>query len=170
MMKFAVPRNRCRTRGLVAPAIACLAVIAFSLACSTLPKQAPEKTESFGLEPTTDGVLADVTNAIRSKNSGEHSGFSLLDSNEEALRWRLALADSAQSTLDAQYFIWHGDASGLLLLSRVLDAADRGVRVRLLIDDLMMGGAGKIVAALCNTPKSRFESSTPGTCGPVAAR
>jgi putative cardiolipin synthase len=60
----------------------------------------------------------------------------LLDRNEDGLRWRLALIDSAVSAIDAQYYLWYGDAAGRLLIQHLLDAADRGVRVRLLIDDL----------------------------------
>jgi putative cardiolipin synthase len=140
----------CRSSfGLAKSAICCLIAGILTTGCTTLPKEPPEKVETFGLKPTTAGVLAEVTSAIESQHGAEASGFLLLDSNEDALRWRLALADSAEKTLDAQYFIWHGDASGLLLLNRVLDAAERGVRVRLLIDDLMMGGGDRTVAALC---------------------
>ena len=52
---------------------------------------------------------------------------------------REALAGMAEHTIDLQYFIWSGDASGRVLLERVLRAADRGVRVRILIDDLSAG-------------------------------
>jgi putative cardiolipin synthase len=48
---------------------------------------------------------------------------------------RLALADAAQRSLDVQYFIWK-DMTGKVLLQHLLRAADRGVRVRLLLDDL----------------------------------
>jgi putative cardiolipin synthase len=59
----------------------------------------------------------------------------LLDRNRLALSARLALTDAAVGTLDIQYFIWQDDASGHLLEARVLAAADRGVRIRLLLDD-----------------------------------
>ena len=51
---------------------------------------------------------------------------------------RLAMADLAEKTLDGQYYIWDGDTTGLILADRLLRAADRGVRVRLLIDDHYM--------------------------------
>ena len=56
----------------------------------------------------------------------------LLDSNADGLRWRLALLDSARHSIDLQYYTWFGDVSGRLLLKRMVDAADRGVKVRLL--------------------------------------
>jgi putative cardiolipin synthase len=64
------------------------------------------------------------------------SGFYLLDSGMDAFVLRAALAENAQRTLDLQYYMVHADTTTQLLLYRVLHAADRGVRVRLLLDDL----------------------------------
>jgi len=64
------------------------------------------------------------------------SAFQLLEHNEDALLWRLALIDNASHSLDMQYYVWFSDQVGQLLMTRVLAAADRGVRVRLLFDDL----------------------------------
>jgi len=63
------------------------------------------------------------------------------------------MADMAEETLDMQYFIWKGDASGDLLLDRVIKAADRGVRVRLLIDDIYVIGIDRTVAGLSQHPQ-----------------
>ncbi|WKE65527.1 phospholipase D family protein [Gallaecimonas kandeliae] len=63
-------------------------------------------------------------------------GVRLLADNKEALAVRLALIEAASSSIDAQYYQWRVDTSGKLLLAALLDAADRGVRVRLLIDDI----------------------------------
>lgn len=63
------------------------------------------------------------------------SGFHLLDHGDEALIARLALADRAGRSLDLQTYIYDFDAAGLLVLGRLLAAGDRGVRVRLLLDD-----------------------------------
>lgn len=60
--------------------------------------------------------------------------FAPVDSGDEAFDARLALIAAAESSIDAQSYIWHEDASGALLLERLLGAADRGVRVRLMID------------------------------------
>lgn len=64
------------------------------------------------------------------------SGFKLSATNREALEWRLMLIESAQSCIDMQYFLWHDDLSGRLLLLRLLEAADRGIKIRLLVDDM----------------------------------
>ena len=68
------------------------------------------------------------------------SGFLPIHGSMEALEWRLALIDSAEHSIDAQYFIWRIDDTGRLLLERLLKAADRGVQVRLLLDDILKGG------------------------------
>ena len=64
------------------------------------------------------------------------SGLHALPDGRDALAARLALADAAQRSLDVQYFIWSKDLAGKVLLDRLFRAADRGVRVRLLLDDL----------------------------------
>ena len=64
------------------------------------------------------------------------SGLHTLLDGREALAARLALADAAQRSLDVQYFIWNKDMAGKVLLEHLFRAADRGVRVRLLLDDL----------------------------------
>jgi putative cardiolipin synthase len=68
------------------------------------------------------------------------SGFLLLDSGMDALTARAALAEAAERTLDLQYYIVRESATTQLLIYRVLRAADRGVRVRLLVDDLSAAG------------------------------
>lgn len=83
-----------------------------------------------------DGAFAAIESAIRTESTPEVSGFRLIDRNEDGLRWRLALIDSARHSIDMQYYLWYGDAAGRIVAKRILDAADRGVRVRLLIDDL----------------------------------
>ena len=77
------------------------------------------------------------------------------------MRWRLLLADMAEETLDMQYFIWKGDASGELLLDRVIKAADRGVRVRILVDDIYLIGADRTIAALSQHSKIEMRMFNP---------
>jgi putative cardiolipin synthase len=76
------------------------------------------------------------------------SGFVLYNTGEGALQARVALVEAARSSIDAQYFQWAGDAIGRALLERVIAAADRGVRVRLLIDDYHARGQDLAFAAL----------------------
>jgi putative cardiolipin synthase len=76
------------------------------------------------------------------------SGFFLLVSGMEAFSVRASLAEAAERTLDLQYYIVRDDTTTQLLLSRVLRAAERGVRVRLLIDDLDAAGRDLDLAVL----------------------
>jgi len=85
-----------------------------------------------------DDAFFAIESQIASLHGTAISGFKLLDTNEDGLRWRLALIDAARRTIDVQYYLWYGDDSGLLLLERLLEAADRGVRVRMLVDDVNM--------------------------------
>ena len=68
------------------------------------------------------------------------SGFYLLSDNTDAFVARFALATIAEKTLDIQYYIMHNDASGRYLAYAILSAADRGVQVRILVDDINLSG------------------------------
>jgi putative cardiolipin synthase len=109
-----------------------LALLAGCTARPELRRHIPDYTSA----PRTDGLFADVEARIARDHGPDRSGFTLLERNEDALRWRLALIDSARHSLDLQYYVWFGDAAGTLLMLRVIDAADRGVKVRILFDDL----------------------------------
>ena len=76
------------------------------------------------------------------------SGFSLLSHGREAFIVRLALADLAERSLDMQYYSWDGDITGRIILDSVMKAADRGVRVRLLVDDPFYKSSDSVKAAL----------------------
>ena len=74
------------------------------------------------------------------KTQQDQSGFYLLSDNTDAFVARFALATIATKTLDIQYYIIHNDASGQYLAYAILQAADRGVKVRLLVDDINLSG------------------------------
>ena len=73
-------------------------------------------------------------------NNASDSGFYLLSDNTDAFIARFALATMAKHTLDIQYYIIHADASGQYLGYAILKAADRGVKVRILVDDINLAG------------------------------
>ena len=62
------------------------------------------------------------------------------------------MIDAAERTLDVQYYLWDSDAAGYLLLSRILEAADRGVFARLLVDDMKFRRRTRRIASLCLHP------------------
>jgi putative cardiolipin synthase len=109
-----------------------LLVGAVIVSSCALPKNVVRPPSSAIVDkPTTLAAL--VAPAVAA-HPGE-SGFLLYNSGEGAIQARVALADAAQSSIDAQYYMWAGDAIGRVLVDRIIDAANRGVRVRLLIDD-----------------------------------
>lgn len=104
-------------------------------ACSSLPETLPRGPAGYAGSPRPGGPLAEMESRVLAAHGPDYSGFLLLNANEDGLRWRLALVDSAQHSLDLQYYVWWGDESGVLLMKRVVEAADRGVKVRLILDD-----------------------------------
>jgi putative cardiolipin synthase len=115
--------------------VACALVLSF-LGCATLPENLPRGAPGYALAPQPGGALAAVEATLQERIGTDRSGFRLLDSNEDGLAWRLALIDSARHSIDVQYYVWWDDESGSLLMKRVIEAADRGVKVRLILDDL----------------------------------
>lgn len=81
-------------------------------------------------------------------DKGKESGIRLLPNAPEAFATRVLLARAAQKTLDIQYYIWRDDATGTLLFNVLLEAAERGVRVRLLLDDNNTKGLDARLAGL----------------------
>ncbi|WP_051183219.1 phospholipase D family protein [Desulfocurvibacter africanus] len=86
------------------------------------------------------------------RSNGGNSGFILLDEPGSAFNMRNGLAGLAERTLDLQYFIWEGDTTGRLLADAVIKAAQRGVRVRVLLDDLHIKGRDRVIALLDHHP------------------
>lgn len=76
------------------------------------------------------------------------SGVASLDVPLDAFAARVALIRAAERSLDIQYYIWCGDTAGLMLLDEVRQAADRGVRVRMLLDDNGIPGLDDELAVL----------------------
>jgi cardiolipin synthase C len=80
------------------------------------------------------------------------SGIFVLDKGEDALFTRAWLADHAQKTIEVQYFIWSTDNIGILASEALLRAADRGVKVRVIVDDLLVDAPDKSLLALAKHP------------------
>ena len=125
-----------------------LSAVVLGLAgCGNLPAQAPHEP-THALANNTGLPLAALVDASRPKDDKRPSlsGFRLLGSSEAAYGSRMALIDAATKTLDLQYYTIHYDSSTEALMERLREAARRGVRVRLLLDDF--NAVGKNVAVL----------------------
>ena len=129
-----------------------LTLIVFLSACTTVREDYPPPEPGYASKPADHGTLAEMEIAFARKHGIQKSGFRLLEKSEEALKWRLALIDEAQQSLDVQYFLWYADDVGYLVLKRCLDAANRGVRVRLIADGMVVIGEGKSIAAINTHP------------------
>lgn len=105
---------------------ACVAIVLLA-ACATL--EPPDPVRERALPPSTDRLWRDLADV-----RGDE-WFHLLNNGEEALAWRLRAIDSASASIDLMTFLWKPDESGLAVLQHLIHAADRGVRVRVLLDD-----------------------------------
>ncbi len=128
------PIDRRGLRRRLPPALALAAALGLA-GCATTPPP-PKPPPSYAAAPRADGRFAPLEARIAAAHGPQASGFRLLERNADGLKWRLALVDSASHSLDLQYYVWFGDATGQLLMARVIAAADRGVKVRILFDDL----------------------------------
>ena len=120
------------------------------------------------MAPAEVGELAVSAALVGARLAADESAFLLVPEASEAMFWRMALIDRAAQSIDIQYFIWKDDASGSLLMQHLMAAADRGVRVRLLVDDMFLStggafdGADEALAALDFHPGIELRLFNPG--------
>jgi len=112
-----------------------LALLLLLSGCATLREDVPPGKPSHALAPDPGAPLGQLA-LQRTSAVGTNSAFRLLPSGQAALSARLALIEQARHSLDLQYYIFRNDTSGKLIMDALIRAAERGVRVRLLLDDL----------------------------------
>ncbi len=118
--------------------------------CAGLPSLG-ERTRSVALIGTGETRLGKAAGLLTHEHPGQ-SGLLRLVNGRDAFAARVRLADIAERSLDVQYYIWQNDLTGTLLLNALRRAADRGVRVRLLLDDNGTRGLDDVIAALVARP------------------
>ncbi|RQS74895.1 phospholipase D family protein [Burkholderia sp. Bp8963] len=151
-------RAACRS---AARALAVCAMLSLVAACATHPPATTlERPESHALPADTATPLRDALAAPEAAHP-DASGFRLLADGAEALQMRVALARAATKTLDMQYYVATEDTTGKLLLAAALYAADRGVRVRMLVDDLNFRDIDRVMAALNTHPNIEIRVFNP---------
>lgn len=74
------------------------------------------------------------------------SGFMVLDTGRDAFLKRLAVIEQAEKAIDLQYYIWNSDHSGRILAEQLLIAADKGIKIRLLLDDFNIGDRDEMLS------------------------
>ena len=114
--------------------------------CASLPSQ-EGRVATSALVDTAATRLGRAVAPGAAANPGK-TGIHAMPVPHDAFAARILLADAADKSLDAQYFLWHGDQVGNLLFEALWRAAERGVRVRLLIDDVNTAGLDPTIAAL----------------------
>ena len=116
--------------------------------CASLPAGVIDRPRSQAYEDRGGTLLGEVAAATAREAPPGASGIRLLIEGDAALEARLALARRAQRSLDVQYYQIASDATGLRFLRELRAAAARGVRVRVLVDDLSAGQQGALLAGL----------------------
>ncbi len=153
---------RARTFGAAVRNIAVIVTMTTLVAaCETRPPAtAFDRPESHALASTETTPLATALAPLEKRHPDE-SAVRLLPTGTDALQARIALARAATKTLDMQYYIANEDNTGKLLLGAALYAADRGVRVRMLVDDLNFKDIDQIMAALNSHDKIEIRVFNP---------
>ncbi len=129
----------------------------FLVACASLPTDY-DKPPSTAIRDTADTELARL--AAPQLQPGR-SGFYPLSQGVEALGARLMFARHAERAIDMQYYYILPDMAGMLLMKELVDAAERGVRVRILLDDISTKGYEKTFAVLSTNPNIEIRLANP---------
>ena len=129
--------------------------------CSTLPKHTIESIPETALQvDTAQTTLAQIIQPLQEQHP-DLTGYLVLFEPLEALATRLSLIDKAEKRLDLQYYIWDNDKVGSLALHALIRAADRGVKIRLLIDDNNAKSTEGIFLALAQHPNIEVKLFNP---------
>jgi putative cardiolipin synthase len=150
-----------RALGARIAAAALVAAAALLAGCGSLPTNVG-KTDSLALPPNPESPLVKI--AERSSPSPEQTGVRLLPLGAYSLDTRLQLAQRAATSLDVQYYQLENDSTGRLLLAALRDASQRGVRVRLLVDDLYTQHSDPLLRGLASFPNVEVRLFNPFCC------
>lgn len=147
-----------------AAARALLLAAVLASGCASLPPQ-PGLAPSPAWPARDDLPLAQPARAAATAVAAGLSGFHLMPTGQMALLTRLELLHRAQHTLDVQAYHIQDDETGRLFLRLLRDAAARGVRVRLLLDDLYTAGHDDALLGLAAHPNVELRLFNPFPAG-----
>jgi putative cardiolipin synthase len=140
-------------------AMTALAAAAVACGCASLPPIG-ERADTRAFEDTAATALGRAVAPLADAHPGK-TGVHAMPSGTDAFAARVSLARTAQRSIDAQYYIWHTDETGMILFEELANAARRGVRVRLLLDDQGSHGADDVLAALALDPNFEIRLYNP---------
>ncbi|MDX9875216.1 MAG: phospholipase D family protein [Spongiibacteraceae bacterium] len=141
--------------------VALLLAVALSACAPIRPATELPRQASHALADPAQTRLGQAVQRVGNGRPDE-SAFRLLDNGMEAFLLRMAMCDVAEHTLDVQYYIYQDDKTGRLFTDALLRAADRGVRVRVLVDDLGLTRSADLIA-LDQHPQVEVRSYNPFT-------
>jgi cardiolipin synthase C len=147
--------------GLIWRCLAALVLSTWAAGCASLPANVPRQASSAFNTPDQTALGRLVRERKAEAGSRSDSAFGILDSVGAAYSSRLALIESAQRSLDLQYYAIHADASTEILLQGLRDAARRGVRIRILLDDFNIVGKDAQVLRLAFEPNVEIRLFNP---------
>ncbi len=128
-------------------------------ACATVDFDYP-KTESQAVTDTDDTYLGKRVADFTAEHGGK-SGFYIIPDGVDAMALRIATAERSERTLDVMYYLINADKAGYLIIQELLEAAERGVRVRLLLDDVLTKGYDRGMLALDAHPNIQIRIFNP---------
>ena len=134
--KTPIPANRDTSTALN---LVLLFLVLLVSGCASLPTDYP-RSESAAIQEYQSTPIGQKFATDEVEHPGE-SGFAIVRYGRPAFNIRIAMAETAEKTLDLQVYIWEADETGRILAERLVRAADRGVRVRLLVDDMGKGAS-----------------------------
>lgn len=132
------------------PSLSLISLLLVS-ACTSVPFDYP-KEPSAALPTSTDTYYGRILADWQEENGSDMTGSAMLIRGLDALGSRLVMMDRAESSIDAQYFLMKPDKAGDLFLGKLLRAANRGVRVRLLLDDIFTPRNDRMLAIFNSHP------------------
>ncbi len=138
------------------------AAVVFGLRLAFPLPDLSDRPAGTALAPSAATALGRVVLPAMAEHDGA-SGVVPLRDGREAFAARVHLVRNAEASLDVQYYIWQGDTTGTLLLDELRAAAERGVRVRLLLDDNGITGLDRELAALDALPTMKVRLFNPFT-------
>lgn len=138
-----------------------LAVMVLLLAgCNPTRPEVYPRTSSHALKNYRSTDLGKIIEKEAAKHPGK-SGFNILRYGREAFTARITMTDMTDKTLDLQYYLWDQDETGRLLVLHTLQVADRGVKVRVLLDDIGLQGHDDVIAAMDAHPNIEIRIFNP---------
>ena len=149
-----------------AAAVVTLLFLIIPAGCASIPESIKHPVETVTI-PSSSQLSRMLDRSLPEAPKQAMSTVLIQNGGWEAFAQRLALIETAQHSIDVQYYIWNGDRSGRFLAKRLFAAAERGVQVRILLDDINLDGREAMLATMDRHPRIdiRIFNPVPGREG-----